>query len=99
MARMIKAKHLIGAAVSVAFLALSTAMYAADSLQGTIAKVEEDGKFITVKAKDGQETKIKICNKRTRMEGANDSSELKAGQQINVKHQDGEATELSVKAK
>lgn len=99
MISMIKARHVIGVAVSVAFLAFGTASHAADSVQGTIAKVEEDGKFITVKDKDGKETKIKISNKRTKMEGASDSAELKAGQTVSVTYKDGEATELSVKAK
>ena len=96
---MIKARHVIGVVVSVAFLAFGTASHAADSLQGTITKVEDDGKLITVKANDGKETKIKISTKRTKMDGASDSAELKAGQAVSVTYKDGEATQLSVKAK
>lgn len=81
--------------VSVAALASSMAVYAADSLQGTISKVENDGMAITVKGTDGKETKLKISKKRTELDGVKDSGELKVGQSVTIMHEDGEAKKLS----
>ncbi len=85
--------------IGVAALALGTAVFAAESLQGTVSKVEEEGKYVIVKAADGKETKLRISSKRTKLEGVNDAAELKAGQKVTVTHADGEAQKLSVPAK
>ncbi|MBA2689461.1 MAG: hypothetical protein H0U63_01500 [Burkholderiales bacterium] len=94
MAAKIMARQILG----VAFLSLGMAVYAADSLQGTISKVEDEGKAITVKGKDGKETKLKVSSKRTQLEGVKESSELKVGQAVNITHEGGEAKTLSSKA-
>ena len=94
---MVKSK--LAGLIGVAALALSTAVFAAESLQGTVSKVEEDGKYVTVKAADGKETRLRISSKRTKLEGVNDSAELKAGQKVTVTHADGEAQKLSTPAK
>ena len=94
---MVKTK--LAGLIGVAALALSTAVFAAESLQGTVSKVEEDGKYVTVKAADGKETRLRISSKRTKLEGVNDSAELKTGQKVTVTHSDGEAQKLSTSAK
>ena len=75
---MVKTK--LAGLIGVTALALGTAVFAADSLQGTVSKVEEECKYVTVKAADGKETRLRISSKRTKLEGVNDSAELKAGQ-------------------
>ena len=94
---MVKTK--LAGLIGVATLALSMAVFAAESLQGTVSKVEEDGKYVTVKAADGKETRLRISSKRTKLEGVNDSAELKARQKVTVTHADGEAQKLSTPAK
>ncbi len=85
--------------IGMAMLAMSTTVFAAESLQGTVSKVEEEGKYVTVKSADGKETRLRISSKRTKLEGVNDGAELKAGQKVTVTHADSEAQKLSVPAK
>ena len=70
----------------------------AEEMKGTITKVGEGGRDITVKAKDGKELKVKISGSRTKLEGVGDRSALKEGQSVTVDHDGGSATKITVKA-
>jgi hypothetical protein len=68
----------------------------ADEVKGTISKVGDEGREITVKAKDGKDVKVKISGSRTKIEGVKDRSDLKEGQNVTVEHEKGEASMIKV---
>ncbi len=70
----------------------------AEEMKGKIAKVDNGGREITVKSKDGKELTVKISGSRTKLEGVGDRSELKEGQSVTVDHDGGSATKIMVKA-
>jgi hypothetical protein len=83
-----------------AFLTFSVAAVAsADEVKGTISKVGDEGREITVKTKDGKEVNVKISGSRTTIEGVKSRSELKEGQSVTVDHDKGEAKKVMVSPK
>jgi hypothetical protein len=76
-------------AVVVCTLALTASVYAGE-MKGTISKVGNGGREITVKSKDGKETTLKISGSRTSLEGIKSRADLKEGQSVSVEH-DGDA--------
>jgi hypothetical protein len=82
---------------SIAVLTLSLAGSAlADEVKGTISKVGEEGREITIKDKAGKEVGVKISGSRTKIEGVKSRSDLKAGQNVTVEHEKGEAKTIKV---
>jgi hypothetical protein len=80
-------------------VAMATSTWAAekdDKVSGTISKVEEGGRSIVVKTKDGKETTMKISGSRTKFEGVGDRGELKAGQKVTAEVKGDEATMIKV---
>jgi hypothetical protein len=83
--------------VAVALFALSLAGSAfAEEIKGTISKVANEGREITVKSKGGKELAVKISGSRTTLEGVKDRSDLKEGQNVTVEHEGGEAKKVKV---
>jgi hypothetical protein len=70
----------------------------AAEMQGQISKVGNEGREITVKAKDGKEVTVKISGSRTKLEGVSDRAALKEGQNVTVEHEGDEAKKITVKA-
>ena len=70
-------------------LALTAFSYA-EEMKGTISKVGNDGREITVKTKGGKEKTVKISGSRTSLEGIKSRADLKEGQSVSVEH-DGDA--------
>jgi hypothetical protein len=68
----------------------------ADEVMGTINKVGDESREITVKSKDGKEVNVKISGSRTKIDGVKSRSELKEGQNVSVEHDKGEATKVKV---
>ncbi|HWO41812.1 MAG TPA: hypothetical protein VNO43_08430 [Candidatus Eisenbacteria bacterium] len=68
----------------------------ADEVKGTISKVGDEGREITVKTKDGKEVNVKISGSRTKLEGVKSRSDLKEGQSVTVDHEGGEAKTVKV---
>jgi predicted metal-dependent RNase len=68
----------------------------AEEVKGTITKVGDEGRDITVKTKDGKEVQVKISGSRTTIEGVKGRSDLKAGQMVTVDHDKGEAKKVMV---
>lgn len=68
----------------------------ADEVKGTISKVGEEGREITVKTKAGKEQSVKISGSRTKIEGVKSRSDLKEGQSVTVEHEKGEAKNIKV---
>lgn len=86
--------------LNIAFVALFTLAFAgsvlADEIKGKISKVGNDGREITVKAKD-KEVTVKISGSRTTLEGISDRSEFKDGQSVTVEYSGDAAKKVSVK--
>ena len=83
--------------IPVAVFTLSLAGSAlADEVKGTISKVGEEGREITVKDKGGKEVAVKISGSRTKIEGVKGRSDLKEGQNVTVEHEKGEAKTIKV---
>jgi hypothetical protein len=68
----------------------------AEEVKGTITKVGDEGRDITVKTKDGKEVMVKISGSRTTIDGVKSRSDLKAGQNVTVDHDKGEAKKIMV---
>jgi hypothetical protein len=75
---------------------MTTAVWSADMVSGTISKVEDDGRSIVVKTKDGKEVSMKISGSRTKLEGVKDRSEFKAGQKVSAEVDGGSASKVKV---
>lgn len=75
---------------------MTGAIWAADKVSGTISKVEDGGRSMVVKTKDGKEVSMKISGSRTKLEGVGDRSELKAGQKVSTEVDAGSATMIKV---
>jgi hypothetical protein len=69
---------------------------AADMVKGTVSKVENEGREVVVKTKDGKEVTMKISGSRTKLEGIGDRSEFKAGQKVSAEVDGGSATKVKV---
>jgi hypothetical protein len=69
---------------------------AADMVKGTVSKVENEGREVVVKTKDGKEVTMKISGSRTKLEGIGDRSEFKAGQKVSAEVEGGSATKVKV---
>jgi len=91
---MLRSISIWGAAV-VMSLALAGSVFA-DEVKGKITKVGEGGRDITVSTKDGKETKVSISGSRTKIEGVKGREELKAGQNVTVDHDGGQAKTVKV---
>lgn len=76
--------------------AMTGAIFAADMVKGTISKVEDDGRSVMVKTKDGKEVKMKISGSRTKLEGVGGRGDLKAGQKVTAEVDGEEAKMIKV---
>lgn len=74
---------------------LGGSLFAAE-VKGTISKVEDGGRAVVVKTKDGKEVSMKISGSRTKLEGIGDRSEFKAGQSVMAEVDGGEAKKVKV---
>ena len=79
----------VSIAVVLCALALTASSYA-EEMQGTISKVGNEGREITVKSKSGKEKTVKISGSGTTLEGVKSRADLKEGQSVSVEH-DGDA--------
>jgi hypothetical protein len=77
-------------------LTMTLPTWAADMVSGTISKVEDDGRAIVVKTKDGKDVNVKISGSRTKLEGVGDRKELKAGQKVSAEVKGDSATMIKV---
>ena len=68
----------------------------AEEVKGTISKVSEEGREISVKDKAGKTVDVKISGSRTTIEGVKSRSDLKEGQSVTVEHEKGEAKNIKV---
>ncbi len=77
-------------------LVMTGALWAADMVEGTVSKVENGGRVVVVKSKDGKSVKMKISGSRTKLEGIGDRSEFKAGQKVSAELDGDSAKKVKV---
>ncbi|MEX0806313.1 MAG: hypothetical protein WD688_23800 [Candidatus Binatia bacterium] len=83
--------------LATALLTLSlTGSVVAEEVKGTITKVGNGGREITVKTKGDKEVTVKISGSRTTIDGVKSRSALKEGQSVTVDHDKGEAKKVMV---
>ena len=82
--------------VMVFVVSVSGMAVAADKAKGTITKVADGGKSITVKTDAGEQT-FKISSKSTKFKGIGSRDELKEGQNVSVTYDGDTASQVSVK--
>ncbi|HSE87308.1 MAG TPA: hypothetical protein VLJ79_13880 [Candidatus Binatia bacterium] len=68
----------------------------ADEVKGKISKVGNEGREITIKAKDGKEITVKISGSRTTIDGVKSRSDLKEGQSVTVEYEKDDAKKVMV---
>ncbi len=62
-------------------LSLAGSVLAAE-IKGKVAGIEREGRYITIKSKDGKSVKIRISGSSTELNGVGDRSEIKEGQSV-----------------
>ena len=67
----------------------------ADEISGSITKVGDGGRSITVKAKD-KEVTVNISGSRTTIDGVGSRADLKAGQDVTVEYKGDAASKIKV---
>ena len=77
-------------------LSMAGMVVAADKAKGTITKVGDGGKSITVKTDSGEQT-FKVSSKSTKFKGIGGRDELKEGQNVSVTYDGETASQISVK--
>lgn len=76
-------------AVTLFTLSLAGSVLAAD-IKGTVAGIERDGRYITIKSADGTKVTIRISGSSTELNGVGDRSEIKDGQSITATYDEGD---------
>ncbi len=76
--------------------ALAGTGFAADKVSGTVSKVEEEGRTVVVKTKDGKEVSMSISGSRTKLEGIGSRADFKVGQKVMAEVEGGEAKKVKV---
>ncbi len=69
----------------------------AEDFRGRIAKVENDGRSITLRKRDGKEVNVRVSGRGSPLEGASDRSELAEGQRVNVTFDENEERKTASK--
>jgi len=85
----------IWAAAVIVSLSLAGSVVA-EELKGKITKVGSEGREITVAGPGGKEVKVSISGSRTTIEGVKSRGDLKAGQNVTVDHEGGQAKTIKV---
>ncbi|HEY3306514.1 MAG TPA: hypothetical protein VGL70_23585 [Candidatus Binatia bacterium] len=92
---MLRRSMSIWAAAIIVSLSLAGSVLA-EELKGKITKVGDDGREITVAGPGGKEVKVSISGSRTKIEGVGGRGDLKAGQNVTVDHDGGQAKTIKV---
>ncbi len=68
-------------AVAIFTLSLAGSVLAAE-IKGKVTGIEREGRYITIKSKDGTTVKVRISGSSTELNGVGDRSEIKEGQRV-----------------
>ena len=88
-------------AVALFTLSLVGSVLAAD-IRGRISKVENDGRSVTIKPREGDAVTVRVSGSSTTLEGVGDRSELKEGLRVNVTYDESDdrktASKIAIRA-
>ncbi len=70
-------------------ISLAGSVLAAD-IKGTVSAVEREGRYVTVKSKDGKEVKVRISGSSTELSGVGDRSEIAVGAKVSAKYDESD---------
>jgi outer membrane lipoprotein SlyB len=70
-------------------LSVAGSALAAD-IKGKVTKTERDGRYVTIKADDGKEARVRISGSSTDLSGVGDRSEIKVGQSVSATYDAGD---------
>ncbi len=64
-------------------LSLAGSVLAAD-MEGKVAAIEREGRYITIKSNDGKSVRVRISGGSTELNGVGDRFEIKEGQSVSA---------------
>ncbi len=76
-------------AVALFTLSLAGSVLAAD-IKGKVTGIEREGRYVTIKSKDGKSVTVRISGSSTELSGVGDRSEIKEGQSISATYDEGD---------
>ena len=76
-------------AVALFTLSLAGSVLAAD-IKGKVTGIEREGRYITIKSKDGKTVTVRISGSSTELNGVGDRSEIKEGQSVTATYDEGD---------
>jgi len=76
-------------AVTLFTLSLVGSVLAAE-MAGMVTAVEREGRYITIKSKDGKTVKVRISGSRTELNGVGDRAEILIGYGITATYDEGD---------
>ncbi len=76
-------------AVAIFTLSLAGSVLAAE-IKGKVTGIEREGRYVTIKSKDGMTVKVRISGSSTELNGVGDRSEIKEGQGITATYDEGD---------
>jgi len=76
-------------AVTLFTLSLAGSVLAAE-IKGKVTGIEREGRYVTIKSKDGMEVKIRISGGSTELNGVGDRSEIKEGQSVTATYDESD---------
>ena len=76
-------------AVAMFTLSLAGSVLAAE-IKGKVTGIEREGRYVTIKSKDGTTVKVRISGSSTELNGIGDRSEIMEGQRITATYDEGD---------
>ncbi len=76
-------------AVTLFTLSLAGSVLAAE-IKGNVAGIEREGRYITIKSKDGMSVTVRISSSSTELNGVGDRSEIKEGQSVTATYDESD---------
>jgi len=76
-------------AVAMFTLSLAGSVLAAE-IKGKVTGIEREGRYVTIKSKDGMTVKVRISGSSTELNGVGDRSEIMEGQRITATYDEGD---------
>ncbi len=76
-------------AVAMFTLSLAGSVLAAE-IKGKVTGIEREGRYVTIKSKDGMTVRVRISGSSTELNGVGDRSEIMEGQRITATYDEGD---------
>ena len=86
------------ALVALFTISLAGSLLAAD-IMGKVTETEDEGRYITVKSKDGKEARFRISSSTTDLSGVGSRDDIKVGQSISATYDANDDRQTASKVK